>query len=204
MTANIGEIVRSLRSRHGLTRADLAARSGLSERQLARIEAGKSTPKIGTIASLAAAFDLDAAHLMISPTNEELTDIVDENTCQTCRAPLVSRAPVQFEYGDADLDLFECGATRGWRDRPCPKDPRFPAFEDYELVFHENQDGCLCLARGLTEAARSVDLYHGKGKTREIAKRWIERAYIEAKYGHAEAEKRHPHWELMELSHSES
>lgn len=200
MIAKIGERVRALRDRHGLTRADLAHRSGISERQLARIEVGASTPKTGTIASLAAAFNLDAAHFLTSRTNEELADILDENTCRTCGAALTRRVPVAFEHGDADYDVFECGATGGWRDRPCPMDPSFPKFSDYELAFFEEADSCLCLARGLTDEARSVDLYHGKGRTRDIAKRWIERAYVEARYGHAEAEKRFPFYELIEAT----
>jgi transcriptional regulator with XRE-family HTH domain len=100
---DIGERLRALRDRNGLTRADLAARSGVSERQLARIEAGGTTPKIGTIASLAAAFNLDAAHFLISRTNEELEDTLSENTCQTCGVVLVQRVPMEFEHSDADL-----------------------------------------------------------------------------------------------------
>ena len=48
---------------------------------------------------------------------------------------MTQQTPVPHEYGDAELEIFACGYTRGWKWRPCPNDPRFPKFEDYDLGF---------------------------------------------------------------------
>lgn len=67
------------------------------------------------------------------------------------------RTFIDNEYCDEEYEQFDCGSTRGWRDRPCLKAPSFPLLEDYELQFFDNEDGSVsCLARGLTERARQV------------------------------------------------
>jgi len=53
-----------MRERRAWTQEDLAAASGLSERQVHRIEAGESAPKTATLAKLAAAFNTDASRFL--------------------------------------------------------------------------------------------------------------------------------------------
>src|SRR5690242_18664393 len=178
---SIGEQVRAFRERNAMTVDDLAEKSGVSSRQLFRIESGESMPKAGTLASLAAAFGTDASGLRFGLDNDEIEEIVAENTCSWCGAHLVRRVDVPHAWGEDELTMFACGATRGWEDRPCPTDPRFPRFEDYELVLFETDNQWLCLARGITEKAKVVPLQSGYGQTRELAARWVERSYVEVK-----------------------
>ena len=75
-------------------------------------------------------------------------------------------------------------STVSWRDRPCQKDPRFPAFEDYELQLTEEGDRWLCYAPGKTGAATAVSLGQGHGPTQEEAERWVRRSFIDTRDGH--------------------
>jgi transcriptional regulator with XRE-family HTH domain len=68
------ERVRELRLSGGLTLKDLAAQSGLSISYLSDIERGRTTPSINTIESLAKAFNLSVADLLMS------VDFVGEQT----------------------------------------------------------------------------------------------------------------------------
>ena len=47
--------LRSLREKHGWTQAELAERAGTAQASIARIEAGKSTPKLDLLSRIAAA-----------------------------------------------------------------------------------------------------------------------------------------------------
>ena len=57
----LGERVRTLRARAGLTRKALAASSGVSERHLANMELGMGNASVRVLAQIAAALDLDFA-----------------------------------------------------------------------------------------------------------------------------------------------
>src|SRR5260370_8259563 len=60
----LGERVRDARSRHGMTRRMLAHDSGISERYLAELEAGRGNLSIALLRRLAAAIDLPLASLV--------------------------------------------------------------------------------------------------------------------------------------------
>ena len=60
----LGCKVRALRAARGLTRRELAARSGLSERFLARIESGSGNISLLRFAALARALDISASELL--------------------------------------------------------------------------------------------------------------------------------------------
>ncbi|MBB5911023.1 helix-turn-helix domain-containing protein [Actinoalloteichus hymeniacidonis] len=64
--AGLGERVRALRTRRGLSRSQLATRSGLSEPHLSRLENGERLPSLHMLARLAAGLD--------APLSELLTD----------------------------------------------------------------------------------------------------------------------------------
>src|SRR5262245_39990309 len=69
----LGRKVREARSRIGMTRKQLAAASGASERYLAHIEAGEGNPSIAVLLDIARALDLAPAALL--PLGGELTDM---------------------------------------------------------------------------------------------------------------------------------
>ena len=55
----LGERIRALRYRHGLTQAQLAYKAGVGEKTLKRLETGKTdTPHPDTLAALAGALGL--------------------------------------------------------------------------------------------------------------------------------------------------
>jgi len=106
--------------------------------------------------------------------------------CPFCHAPLVERGGESIGHlGDhyGLHEVFECGhhAFDGYTERPCPSDPKFPRFDDYELQFHENaseiQYPWLCLALPKTDMARRLLLKPGYGHTKEDAERQLQDRY---------------------------
>ena len=104
--------------------------------------------------------------------------------CPHCDAELVVRTEVDVTPNDSDLfEAFACGHERGGGslDRPCPKDPHFPKFEDYDLKFQytekESRYKWSCFAFGRTAMARRVDLTRGLGETKEQAEQMVREAY---------------------------
>jgi len=110
---------------------------------------------------------------------------------------LIERVSVPHRYGDEEYDTFECGSTRGWRDRPCPRDPCFPQLTDYDLTFFDENGAWTCMAFGRTEQARAVELASGSGPTRDKAAKWVKRSYVAARDGYAAAEQQFPFSEMM-------
>ncbi len=109
---------------------------------------------------------------------ERIRDELSEYRCPYCGSELADRvsAPADPEekYWDS-RESFGCGFQRFGSsvERPCPLDPRFPKFEDYELMLLEESGEprfrWRCLALGKTDMARLVDLAPGYGETREEA-----------------------------------
>ena len=119
---------------------------------------------------------------LLSQELEETREELSEYRCPYCESPVTARidAPVDEEQKDWDLrEEFECGHVKfgGWTERPCPKDPRFPRFEDYNLSFQHNRDEkqwkWQCQAIGKTEMARSIYLPMGYGSTKEEAEVYV-------------------------------
>lgn len=193
----LGLRIAERRKSRGWSQAVLAERARMSERQISRIECSNSHPTNQNLASIADAFEIGVNELMTGRTAEELAEFVADNSCRTCGAALVNRVYVDHEYGDAEHDVYECGATAGWRERPCPRSENFPAWTDYRLDFLEHDGMVSCLAFGKTEAARAVDLQGGRGPTREVAERWVRRSYVAQSQGYSAAEKAFPFNELI-------
>ncbi len=187
MSNAIGSRLRGLRERRGWTQAHLASVSGVSPRQVQRIEAGANFPRSETQMALAAALDVDVSELLVGFTAEQLEELREEYLCPHCGSKLATRTAVPHEYGADDLEQFECGFTRGMYRRPCPNEPRFPSFEDYDLVFLEGSDRWSCQAIARTSAASEVPLGSGRGDTREEAARVVQRSYILARDGYEAA-----------------
>jgi hypothetical protein len=70
---------------------------------------------------------------------------------------------------------FACGYMdfAGVMEHPCPSDPRFPKFSDYEIEWSENPErpfeGWTCHANPKTEMARLVGSLQSFGRTKEEA-----------------------------------
>jgi hypothetical protein len=117
---------------------------------------------------------------------EEVRDELSEYRCQWCNAPLVTRDHIAVDKEGKHEDvyeIFECGCRTlgGYMEEPCPSDPRFPKFEDYNLHFFENPGESIykwqCNAFGKTDMARRVSLWTGHGRTREEAERSVRNYY---------------------------
>ena len=126
----------------------------------------------------------------LEQTREELS----EYRCPYCASSLSSRidAPIDLEQSDWDTrESFVCGyrTFAGLTERPCPKDPRFPSFEDYELLFREKSEEphwkWQCHAMGRTKMARRLDLSPGYGRTREEAESHVRENYERYRKGAA-------------------
>ena len=125
----------------------------------------------------------------IEQTREELEatrkEIV-EYRCPCCGAPLSSRVDAPLDENERDWDIvehFECGYSHfgGQIQSPCPSDPKFPHFEDYDLQFSEQRTDPLwkwvCFALGKTSMARLLSLSNGMGRTREEAAAQVKESY---------------------------
>jgi hypothetical protein len=136
---------------------------------------------------------------------------LSEYRCPYCNAPLAERVSVMHEYGDDLVERFVCGCQipgpGGVGRVPCPSDPEFPAFDDYDLHFEQEHEvdamddkngssairqqlrlqqkrrqeehgrEWYCYAFGKTEMARAVHLQSGIGQTREEAERMVRESY---------------------------
>jgi hypothetical protein len=128
--------------------------------------------------------EIDRTQHELEKVQEELA----EYRCPYCDAPLISRldAPADPEEKNWDIrENFECGyqVFGGYIERPCPSDPNFPKFEDYELRFYHSPNDphspLQCYAIGKTDMARRLHLQPGYGRTRSEAetniREWYER-----------------------------
>ncbi|MGD0949935.1 MAG: toll/interleukin-1 receptor domain-containing protein [Candidatus Binatia bacterium] len=125
----------------------------------------------------------------IERTREELKAArqdLSEYRCPSCAAALSIRidAPADPEQKHWDVrECFECGFQRfgGSVEQPCPADPQFPKFEDYELHFeHSPEDSHFkwrCFALGRTDMARRLNLVAGFGETKQEAELRVREHY---------------------------
>lgn len=184
MAVEAGKSIKTLRNGRGWTQERLSKVSHVAVETIQRIETGKTKgPRQETLMALAAAFDTDVNRLLTGVTADEMESMVSAFTCAVCGARLVERTFIPVEYGECELDVFECGASIGWKDQPCPKDPLFPAFEEYDLLFEEEDGQWRCSANGRTTGARAVELWPGLGSSQADAERMIRRWYIGIRHG---------------------
>ena len=125
----------------------------------------------------------------IEQTREELEAAkkeLAEYRCPYCGAPLGSRVDAPLDENQRDWDVvehFACGYSHlgGQVQTPCPADPKFPRFEDYDLRFSELKTDPLwkwsCAALGKTRMARLLSLTHGLGRTQEEAAAQVKESY---------------------------
>lgn len=109
---------------------------------------------------------------------EELRTQLADYQCPTCGSALVGQEFIEFdEHSSGVVETFECGCSRGgWKERPCPLDPRFPKLEDYDLQITQQNalpHTYVCHPRPKTESARAVHLPTGIGRTEEEAREYV-------------------------------
>lgn len=109
-----------------------------------------------------------------------------EYRCSYCEAPLSERVNVPNDsehYAGGELgESFECGhrTLDGFLVSPCPSDPRFPKFEEFDLDCRESGDVWTCYARPKTEMAKYLSLLRGVARTEQEARDQVLRNYQRA------------------------
>jgi TIR domain len=135
------------------------------------------------------------AHLMKLANGEALSELqhelvtlrkqMSEFQCPFCQSQLTTSVDAPLDSEEKHWDVvrsFECGYTDfgGTTKRLCPHDPMFPSFEDYELIFTEQnswRSTWICGALGKTESARKVPLLQTLGQTKEDAAKSMKAEY---------------------------
>lgn len=143
---------------------------------------------------LASGAALEELQEEINHTRQELEtarEELSEYRCPFCNAPLIIRfdAPADPEQKYWALrEEFDCGyqTVDGFLERPCPSDPSFPAFTDYELKFFNRPEEphwkWNCYAMGKTKMAKKLQLSISRGRTQEEAELNVREQY--ERYAH--------------------
>jgi hypothetical protein len=115
---------------------------------------------------------------------EEAKDALLKFKCPFCGAPLSERLSVStnaIAYGIRQI--FACGyeSFDSEIETPCPSDPQFPRFEDYELEYRhlpmETRSPWECYAFAKTEMARKRPFHVALGRTKEEAEQKLMEEY---------------------------
>ena len=192
---------------HGVTRADILAVSPPLCDKVALITAGLNAEdvaiqvlhevrhdlysrhpraELARIASGEALRDLQAELERTREALEDARDELSEYRCRFCDAPLDERigAPADPLEKHWDLrEVYACGyhSFGGHTERPCPSDPEFPKFDDYELVSQHNPKEFhlkwRCYAKPKTTMARRLWLPIIQAATKEEAERSVREGY---------------------------
>lgn len=122
-------------------------------------------------------------HDELAATREELA----EYRCTFCNSAMITRIDAPADPAEKYWDIreeFECGHRRfgGFTERPCPADPKFPAFEEFELHFSKEPSDShrrwSCYAIGKTPMAKTLLLDRALGKTKEEASEKLREQYL--------------------------
>jgi hypothetical protein len=126
--------------------------------------------------------DLRAENERLKEEAEHFNDLYGYSRCSTCLAPLVTLGQWEHEYGSEEVMEYACGMTVGAPngDVPCTRDPRFPKFEEFELITRREGNTWLCYASHTPKSrfAGSVHLTRTCGKTEDEARQAMKEAYL--------------------------
>lgn len=120
---------------------------------------------------------------------EGLQSELEEYQCPYCGAGLSTRADAPMDDDQKHWDVvevFNCGfrSYGGSVDRPCPHDPKFPQFEDYEIVILprplRGDEGFTAMARPKTDMAGKLRIDAGSGATEDAARTRLKANYLYA------------------------
>jgi hypothetical protein len=114
---------------------------------------------------------------------EAAQEQLEDFQCPYCKAPLAHRTPAPLDEGQRhwdEIDVYECGLeTFGGNVRqPCPYDPKFPAFSDYTLAWHQMKNGdWMVAADPKVRKARSYHFGPEQGADKDAAFAALKDAY---------------------------
>ncbi len=129
---------------------------------------------------------VEEAALELQAELEAIRKKLSKYLCPFCDSAMVSRVSAPTDESEKDWGIresFRCGFTHfdTFLERPCPSDPRFPKFEDFELHFRNNPKEprwkWQCHARAKTEMARKLHIERGLGSTKKEAIQQVKTYY---------------------------
>ena len=118
---------------------------------------------------------------------DDLREQISGYQCSVCEAPLSTRndAPIDDSQKHWDvIETYECGhqVFAGYTQYPCPKDPHFPTWDDYNIVCERTADmpphSWRCDAWPKTDMARKVHLDSDYGQTEVHARQKVKARYL--------------------------
>ena len=115
--------VRRLRSNSGLDLGTLADLAGLSQEQLAAVEAGRAVPNLRTVWALAAAFEVPFGVLIsgapCSATDFHVSRVAESRVVASAGGRFRSRA-LSAAGDPREPEVYEVMLTAGWREEAAP------------------------------------------------------------------------------------
>ncbi|TCM20421.1 transcriptional regulator with XRE-family HTH domain [Novosphingobium sp. PhB165] len=129
----LADHIRLLRTDHGLSLQDLAAKSGVSRATLSRIENAEVSPTAETLGRLATAFALPLSQLF-APLERDFPPLVRhaEQSIWSDRDSGFTRRAVSPPSGRLKLELIECEIAPG--QHIAYDQPAFPGHEHHLLL----------------------------------------------------------------------
>ncbi len=147
---------------------------------------GHERSELELIASGTALRDLQVELNRVQQDLDETQESLSEYRCPFCESQLVIRidAPADSSQDHWGIrEEFECGFVNfgGIVERPCPADPDFPRWEDFDLQHEldesESRFRWSCRPIGKTAMARSLHLRVGYGRTKGEAEAEVREQY---------------------------
>jgi len=110
--------------------------------------------------------------------NEILEDyqyLKEQFSCPHCGAETTTLAPTEFDFYTA----YACGYSTGggYHNCPCPRDPEFPTFDEYEFEIRQTNTRWICIAKPKTKRAEKLHLDNMWGTTSDEAKTRVIQQY---------------------------
>ncbi|MGC8627851.1 MAG: helix-turn-helix domain-containing protein [Acidimicrobiales bacterium] len=107
----VGKRARAMRQEHRLTLDELSARSGVSRRMIALVEAGEANPSLGTLDKLARALGTDFASLVVArpvaplvpEASQDVTPVWEDNLGSSARLLVSHRGAATVELWQWEL-----------------------------------------------------------------------------------------------------
>ena len=106
MAESIGERIKTLRTRQGMTLAELSEKANLSISYLSQIERDKTSPSLTTLETIAKSLNIGLRYLF--ETDDEVAFVVhaDRGTRAAPSGVLIERQPLMPQSGNPEIEVY--------------------------------------------------------------------------------------------------